>query len=112
MMARSMGLVTVRTALGSSYNIPAVRALQKVGLPNFLALAQRLGITTLTRPDYGLSLSLGGGEMPLMELTGAYAVLANGGATCSAGDHSGDQRQRRQRALPAWQRAPLPARRA
>ena len=73
------GLVTVRTALGSSYNIPAVRALQQVGLPNFLALAERLGITTLTRPDYGLSLSLGGGEMPLMELTGAFAVLANGG---------------------------------
>ena len=65
--------------MGSSYNIPAVRALQEVGLPDFLALANRLGITTLTRPDYGLSLSLGGGEMPLMELTGAYAVLANGG---------------------------------
>jgi membrane peptidoglycan carboxypeptidase len=38
-----------------------------------------LGITTLTRPDYGLSLSLGAGEIPLLELTGAYAVLANEG---------------------------------
>lgn len=73
------GMVTVRTSLGSSFNIPAVRALQAVGLEPFLALAQRLGITTLTRPDYGLSLSLGGGEVPLLELTGAYAVLANGG---------------------------------
>lgn len=73
------GMVTVRTALANSYNIPAVRALETVGLPDFLELARRLGITALTRPDYGLSLSLGGGEMPLLELTGAYAVLANGG---------------------------------
>ena len=73
------GLVTVRTALGSSYNIPAVRALEEAGLPAFLELTQRLGITTLTRPDYGLSLALGGGEVPLLELTGAYGVLANGG---------------------------------
>ncbi|MCC9075857.1 PBP1A family penicillin-binding protein [Litorilinea aerophila] len=76
---REHGLVTVRTALANSYNIPAVRALQTVGLPNFLELARRLGITTLTRPDYGLSLALGGGEVPLLELTGAYAVLANSG---------------------------------
>ncbi|MEZ4555038.1 MAG: PBP1A family penicillin-binding protein [Caldilineaceae bacterium] len=76
---REHGLVPVRTALGSSFNIPAVRALQQVGLDAFLALARRVGITTLTRPDYGLSLALGGGEVPLLELTGAYAVLANGG---------------------------------
>ncbi|NJN84643.1 MAG: penicillin-binding protein, partial [Caldilineaceae bacterium] len=76
---REHGMVTVRTALANSFNIPAVRTLQAVGLPAYLALAQRLGITTLTRPDYGLSLSLGGGEIPLIELTGAYGVLANGG---------------------------------
>jgi 1A family penicillin-binding protein len=73
------GLVTVRTALANSYNIPAVRTLQRVGIPYFLDVARRLGITSLTRPDYGLSLSLGGGEIPLLELTGAFAVLANGG---------------------------------
>jgi 1A family penicillin-binding protein len=73
------GLLTVRSALGNSYNIPAVRALQTVGLPAFLDLAQRLGITTFTRPDYGLSLSLGAGEAPLLEMTGAFSVLANGG---------------------------------
>ncbi|HXF62654.1 MAG TPA: PBP1A family penicillin-binding protein [Caldilineaceae bacterium] len=73
------GIVTVRTALANSFNIPAVRALQQVELPDFLELMRRLGVTTLTRPDYGLSLSLGGGEIPLLELTGAYAVLANGG---------------------------------
>ncbi|MCL4833973.1 MAG: PBP1A family penicillin-binding protein [Caldilineaceae bacterium] len=73
------GILTVRASLANSYNIPAVRALDFVGLPAFLALAQRVGITSLIRPDYGLSLSLGGGEVPLLEMTGAFGVLANGG---------------------------------
>ena len=73
------GWVTVRSALANSYNIPAVKALQHVGLPALRDVARRLGITTLTRPDYGLSLTLGGGEVTLLELTGAYAVFANGG---------------------------------
>ena len=85
---RFHGPVTVRTALANSYNIPAVKTLQFVGIyddPNtpgqdgFLAMAHRLGITTLTRPDYGLSLTLGGGEVSLLELTGAFAILANNG---------------------------------
>jgi penicillin-binding protein 1C len=76
---REHGLLTVRNALGNSYNIPAVRALQQVGLPDFLELAGRLGITTLTRPDYGLSLSLGAGEVPLVEMTQAFSVLAADG---------------------------------
>nr|NIO69354.1 hypothetical protein [Anaerolineae bacterium] len=75
------GLVLVRTALANSYNIPALKTLQYVGLPAFLEMAQRLGITTLNRPpeDYGLSLTLGGGDVTLLELTSAYAVFANGG---------------------------------
>jgi 1A family penicillin-binding protein len=73
------GPVLVRPALGSSYNIPAVKTLQYVGLPAFLEMAHRLGINSLNRPDYGLSLTLGGGDVTLLELTGAYAVLANGG---------------------------------
>ncbi len=76
---RERGMVTVRQALANSFNIPAVRALQYTGLPAFLNSAERLGITTLTRPDYGLSLSLGAGEIPLIEMTGAFAVLANQG---------------------------------
>jgi len=76
---KERGLVTVRTALANSLNIPAVRALQQAGIPAFLDTAQRLGITTLTRPDYGLSLSLGAGEIPLIEMTGAFATLANQG---------------------------------
>jgi membrane peptidoglycan carboxypeptidase len=73
------GPVLLRTALGSSYNVPAVKALQFVGLPDMLALAQRLGITSLNRPDYGLSLTLGGGDVTLFEMVGAYATFANGG---------------------------------
>ena len=73
------GPVLLRTALGSSYNIPAVKALQFVGLPDMLAMAHRLGITSLNRSDYGLSLALGGGEVTLLEMVGAYAVFANGG---------------------------------
>jgi penicillin-binding protein 1C len=82
------GPVTVRSALANSYNIPAVKTLQHVGIyddPNIpgedglVAFARRLGITTLTRDVYGLSLTLGGGEVTLLEFTGAYAVYANGG---------------------------------
>ncbi|MGQ9625906.1 MAG: penicillin-binding protein 1C, partial [Anaerolineae bacterium] len=76
---RFHGPVLVRTALGSSYNVPAVKTLQFVGLPAMLEMAHRLGIRSLNRPDYGLSLTLGGGEVTLLELTSAYAVLANGG---------------------------------
>ncbi|MEN6556065.1 MAG: transglycosylase domain-containing protein [Anaerolineaceae bacterium] len=85
---RFHGPVTVRSALANSYNIPAVKTLQYVGIyddPNtnsedgFIAMAKRLGITSLTREDYGLSLTLGGGEVSLLQLTGAYSVLANEG---------------------------------
>ena len=82
------GPVIVRVALANSYNIPAVKTLQFVGIyddPNtpqedgMIAMARRLGITSLTRDDYGLSLTLGGGDVSLLDMTAAYAVFANGG---------------------------------
>jgi 1A family penicillin-binding protein len=76
------GPITVRTALANSYNVPAVKTLQFVGVygdTGMIAMAKRLGITTLTRNDYGLSLTLGGGEVSLLDMTSAYAVIANGG---------------------------------
>ncbi|MCB9136535.1 MAG: transglycosylase domain-containing protein [Anaerolineales bacterium] len=79
---RFHGPVTVRTALANSYNIPAVKALNFIGVygdGGLVAMAERLGITTLTQPDYGLALTLGGGDVPLIEMVGAYQVLANGG---------------------------------
>jgi 1A family penicillin-binding protein len=74
------GPVLVRQALASSLNIPAVLALDHVGLPKLFDLAARLGITTLGSPDdYDLSLALGGGDVRLLELTGAFGAFANGG---------------------------------
>jgi penicillin-binding protein 1C len=85
---RFHGPQTVRYALANSYNVPAVKTLQFVGIydnPNapgedgLVAMAKRLGITTLTADYYGLALTLGGGEVSLLELSGAYAAFANGG---------------------------------
>ncbi|MFC2043301.1 transglycosylase domain-containing protein [Chloroflexota bacterium] len=85
---RFHGPVTVRSALANSYNVPAVKTLASVGIDGdpanewddgFISLAKRLGITTLNQDDYGLSLTLGGGEVNLLELTNVYATLANNG---------------------------------
>ena len=77
---REHGPVSVREALASSLNIPAVRTLKKVGVENTINLANHLGITSLGDPqDYDLSLVLGGGEVSLLQLSTAYASLANGG---------------------------------
>ncbi|MFN8597212.1 MAG: transglycosylase domain-containing protein [Anaerolineae bacterium] len=73
------GPQSIRASLANSYNIPAVKTLVDVTIPEFLKLARRLGIDTLTRPDYGPALTLGGGEVPLIEMTGAFQVLANNG---------------------------------
>lgn len=79
---RTHGPVTVRVALSNSFNIPAVKTLNFVGIygpGGMVEMAKRLGITTFTREDYGLALTLGGGDVSLMELTGAYGVFANSG---------------------------------
>ena len=74
------GPIPVRTALGSSLNIPAVKTLQAVGIENTINLAHRLGITSLGEAgQYDLSLVLGGGQMSLLQLSTAYATLANNG---------------------------------
>jgi membrane carboxypeptidase/penicillin-binding protein PbpC len=74
------GYVSVREALASSLNIPAVLTLQNAGLDRVIDLAHRLGIDSLNEPQqYDLSLALGGGEMSLLELSTAFAALANQG---------------------------------
>jgi 1A family penicillin-binding protein len=73
------GPVLVREALARSLNIPAVKTLEFVGIPAMLDTAHRLGIASLDRTDYGLSLTLGGGDVTLLEMAGAYAAFANGG---------------------------------
>lgn len=75
------GPVSVREALASSLNVPAVLTLQEVGIEPTVELATRLGMTTLENPhDYDLSLALGGGQVSLLELATAYAAFANRGA--------------------------------
>ncbi|HEX8600466.1 MAG TPA: PBP1A family penicillin-binding protein [Chloroflexia bacterium] len=77
---RFHGPVTMKAALANSFNIPAVKVLEDVGLPGMLDLAHRLGITTLNDPErYGLSLTLGGGEVKLVDMTAAFATFANYG---------------------------------
>jgi 1A family penicillin-binding protein len=78
----------LRTALGNSYNIPAVKALEFFGVCNFIDNVQKLGLVSLKdagcdeagQPrDHGLSLALGGGEITPLEMAGAFGVLANQG---------------------------------
>ncbi|PKO23004.1 MAG: penicillin-binding protein [Chloroflexi bacterium HGW-Chloroflexi-1] len=114
---RYHGPVPVRAALANSYNIPAVKTLQFIGVDALVELAARLGITWdqengywvsgidrteamvnsesiqypipnteypipntgLPVAKYGLALTLGGGEVRLLDLTAAYAAFANGG---------------------------------
>ncbi|MBC7233235.1 MAG: transglycosylase domain-containing protein [Chloroflexi bacterium] len=76
---RFRGPVLVRQALACSLNVPAVAMLYRAGIKNVLDMAHRMGINTLNREFYGLSLTLGGGEVTLLDLVYAYSVFANGG---------------------------------
>lgn len=75
------GAVTVRSALASSLNVPAVRTLMHVSVPAFYQKLRALGLDTLTADaqHYGLGLALGDGEVTLLALANAYRALANGG---------------------------------
>lgn len=86
------GPVSIRTSLANSLNIPAVKTLEYITVDGLLDVANRLGATSIvsphlecpdypydSRPYYGLALTLGGGEMKPLDLTAAYATLANGG---------------------------------
>jgi penicillin-binding protein 1C len=74
------GPVRVRTALSNSYNIPAVRVLAKNKILDFIATSSAMGITGWDNPSkYGLSLTLGGGDVRMIDMAIAYATLANYG---------------------------------
>ena len=74
------GPVLVREALASSYNIPAVVALEAAGLQNMIQLLVNAGITTLAEnTQVDLSITLGGGEVRLLDLAQAYSIFPNGG---------------------------------
>ncbi len=78
--SKKFGLVDMRKAIQGSLNIPAVKTQYLVGTDDTIEFAEKLGITSLTEKNrYGLSLVLGGGEVKLLELVGAYGVFANDG---------------------------------
>lgn len=74
------GPMTIRNALAQSVNVPAVKTLYLVGINDAIKLARDMGITTLVEAGrYGLTLVLGGGEVRLLDMVGAYGVFANEG---------------------------------
>jgi membrane peptidoglycan carboxypeptidase len=78
------GPISVRKSLGNSLNVPAVKALALVGVEDFLQLAYDLGFETLEPTQenldrFGLALTLGGGEVRLVDLVSAYSAFANSG---------------------------------
>ena len=78
------GAMQLRFALGNSINISAVKLLSMVGIRDFLGKAYDMGLTTLeptarNLQRFGLAITLGGGEVRLVDLTSAYSVFARGG---------------------------------
>lgn len=79
------GNVTLKEALASSYNIPAVKLLESVGISAMINKAEAMGITTWQdRKRYGLSLTLGGGEIRMVDMTSVYGAFANKGVSMPA----------------------------
>jgi hypothetical protein len=79
---RFYGPLRLRGALANSLNVSAVKLLNELGVDQMLETARALGVTSWRAPEaeYGLSLAVGGYEVTLLELTHAYATLANSGA--------------------------------
>ncbi len=78
------GPVQIRFALANSINIPAVKILAMVGVKEALVTAYEMGLTTLQPTNenlsrFGLALTLGGGEVKLLDLTSAFGVFGNSG---------------------------------
>jgi len=70
--------VPLRIAFANSFNVPAVKTLQKIGIPNMLNMAKKMGITTWGDPsDYGLSLTLGAAEVKMTDMATVYGTIAN-----------------------------------
>lgn len=75
------GPTTLRSALTHSRNVVTVKLLDKVGVKNVIATAQRMGVQSLLRPY--LTLALGSSEVNLLELTSAFGTIPNGGVHVS-----------------------------
>ena len=74
------GRVPLRTAFANSYNIPAVRVAQKLGVTNIVNFGREMGISSWQNSNnYGISITLGGGEVTMLDLATAYGTVANKG---------------------------------
>ncbi|MFH1971128.1 MAG: transglycosylase domain-containing protein [Patescibacteria group bacterium] len=74
------GKISLRNALAESRNIPAVKVLASLGVTKMIEQGTKMGITTwFDSSNYGLSLTLGGGEVKLIDLAQVYSVVANHG---------------------------------
>lgn len=103
------GVVPLRSALGSSLNVPAVRTLEALGVESMLEMSHRFGLSTLSAPEaYGLALTLGGGEVRLFDLTAAYAGIAANGELATP---YAVTRVRDARGQVVYEHRPAPARR-
>lgn len=74
------GRVPLRIAFANSFNIPAVKTLNKIGVPTMVETAKKMGITTWNDPGkYGLSITLGAAETKMTDMATVYGTIANGG---------------------------------
>lgn len=74
------GKVSLRLAFANSFNVPAVKTLNQIGVSTIVDLGKKMGIRSWGNPNqYGLSITLGGADVTMLDLTTAYGVLANGG---------------------------------
>lgn len=77
---RFHGKIPLRLALANSYNVPAVKVLNTIGVQSFIDHAKSMGITTWTqRERYGLALTLGGAEVKMTDIAVAFSAFANKG---------------------------------
>lgn len=74
------GKIPLRAALGNSYNVPAVKVLSRLGVENMIEQGRKMGITSWKdKSRFGLSLTLGGGEVTMLDMARVYGTLANEG---------------------------------
>lgn len=77
---RFHGSVPLRYALANSYNIPAVKVLAKIGVQTMIDKGRKMGITSWQDQErYGLSLTLGGGDVTMLDMAQIFGTLANEG---------------------------------
>ena len=101
------GKVPLRIAFANSFNVPAVKTLNKIGIPTMVDMAKKMGITTWGNPDqYGLSLTLGAAEVKMTDMATVYGTIANQGQKVTLDpilkvtDYQGDVLYQKQQELP------------